>query len=206
MKKLLLLKPFYLVRHGETYANIQNLTCGFLDSQLTPVGRMQAQNVAAFICRLSSIKNIYHSALSRARDTARIINSLLNVNIKEDVNLNEHNFGAWEGLGWDAILKKLELNENPPDGETDEDFFKRMKNTLNKILLIHDNNPPLIVGHGGIFYALAKFYGYNIKYVQNCLLYYFEPNVHQEMPWNTWVAQPFIKPSHFVKDTLYYKG
>ena len=64
----------YLVRHGQTELNVQNILQGWHDSPLTARGREQALATrAAFEARGISFDHAYSSPLGRARHTAGLI-------------------------------------------------------------------------------------------------------------------------------------
>ena len=64
----------YLVRHGQTELNVQNILQGGHDSPLTARGREQALMArAAFAARGVAFDHAYSSPLGRARHTAELI-------------------------------------------------------------------------------------------------------------------------------------
>lgn len=87
----------YLVRHGQTELNVQNILQGWQGSPLTERGREQALTVrTAFAARGVAFDHVYSSPLGRARRTAELI-------IGEDRsialvdNLREWHLGSLEG-------------------------------------------------------------------------------------------------------------
>jgi len=88
------LQHFYMIRHGETEANAARLMAGSLDSPLTPKGRQQAKDTQIIIENLEiKPRAIVHSQLSRARNTAKILNTNLNLPMHEDADLAEWHAG-----------------------------------------------------------------------------------------------------------------
>ena len=63
----------YLVRHGQSEANISNYYQGQLDTHLTQEGFEQAQKVALRFKEINDFDIIYTSDLKRAYDTAKAI-------------------------------------------------------------------------------------------------------------------------------------
>ncbi len=180
-------RHFYMIRHGQTEANAARMMAGSLDSPLTALGRDQAREAAKAVEALS-IKPaaIIHSQLSRARDTAQIINEKLNLPLVEDADFAELHAGDWEGAPYDQCHSLLDGWEDPPGGETIAEFFTRLKRAKNKYLPLYDA-PVLIVCHGGVFRAFAKMHGIENEGVRNCHLYEFEPTPHMEnFPWSAW--------------------
>ena len=182
-------KPFYLIRHGETEANVTHTSAGGgLDSPLTERGRGQAQKVADLIHTLE-IKptKVVHSPMIRAKDTATYINNKLSLLMDEIDDLKEHMLGEWEGQHWDEVFPHLLANVRPEGGENRDDFAERVKKIFHEILDTHDD-PVMIVAHGGTFHSLLHLHDKEyFGSIDNCHLHYFEPsNDLGEMPWRIW--------------------
>ena len=87
----------YLVRHGQTELNVQNILQGWQDSPLTERGREQALATrAAFEARGISFDHAYTSPLGRARHTAELIVGE-NLPIEPVDDLREWRLGTLEG-------------------------------------------------------------------------------------------------------------
>lgn len=179
--------PFYMIRHGESEANAARIMAGSLDSPLTEQGRDQAKTIHAIIEHLKiKPRTIAHSALSRAQETAGIINDVLNVPMIEDPDLAELHAGDWEGVSYDDYPEFLTGWADPPNGETFDEFYERVKGAKNRVLPAH-NSPVLIVAHGGLFRAFGKIYGLDSIGTKNCHLHLFEPHLDRpEFPWIVW--------------------
>ena len=187
--------PFYLIRHGETAANILGKTSGIKDIDLTEKGIKQAEH-AALLFEALDLKDviIFSSPLKRALKTAEIINQGKHELIVLD-QLIERDFGLWEGEEWVVILSKLESGLHPPKGETTLHHIERSLSAFTYILNASASmgTTPLIVSHGGSFYTFGRFYNQTkILSVGNCELYYFHPFSPSEeeenliIPWKTW--------------------
>jgi probable phosphoglycerate mutase len=186
-------KSFYMIRHGETTANVAKVIAGGRnDSPLTDRGRAQAANMASLIHSLPvKPTKILHSPMQRAKHTAQAINKALNLVMHEIDDLREHIFGEWEGKKWEEI-EALVINDiRPKGGESSQDFMNRFRDVMNNIIPEHEG-PIMIVAHGGLFHAFAKLYGHNIEGVDNCQLHFFEPN-------DNYIGIPW-KISHFIAD------
>lgn len=178
-------RHFYMIRHGETEANAARLMAGSLDSPLTENGKNQAKSVQPILKSLTvKPQIIVHSQLSRARDTAGILNEALKVPMTEDPEFAEMCAGEWEGVPYEQCRFMMKDWASAPGGETFEDFFARIKRAKNRILG-HQSAPPLIVSHGGVFRAFWKIYGLHSEGVKNCVLYEFKPHNSQAgiFPW-----------------------
>lgn len=194
-------KPFYLIRHGESEANAAQLAVGGgIDSQLTEKGINQAKTLAPYMDTLE-IKPavVHHSTMSRAKDTAHILNEPLNLKTHEWYNLREHEIGDWENQPWDIVHPLLADKVLPPNGETYSVFAQRIQSVFTDILNQSDDLP-MIVCHGGVFHALGLIYEYGISPIQNCHLHYFEPeNLFDQFPWR--VTQFDIERNKLVQNS-----
>lgn len=187
------LKPFYLLRHGESEANLrQAVAGGNLDSPLTERGIQQAKDLARQIEYLQVKPScIYHSPLSRAAETARLVNQSLGLEMIVRPDLKEHIFGDWENKPWSAIKIMIDKGVEPPNGETYLDFTKRVQSAFNTILSEDHSSPPLLVAHGGIFNAIARLYDQKFGEIENCILHYFVPlSDNQAFPWEITLLKP----------------
>ncbi len=181
-------KHFYMIRHGETEANRARIMAGSLDSPLTDKGKKQAERVQNIVISLEiKPKAIIHSHLSRARDTASIINQALNVPLHEEKDIAELNAGDWEGVPYEECAELLTGWPTPPNGESFTEFCSRIKRGKEKILTNY-NSPALIVSHGGVFRAFGGLYGLKTPGVfKNCHLYEFLPDAkNKKFPWKVW--------------------
>ncbi|MFG3245633.1 bifunctional RNase H/acid phosphatase [Streptomyces sp. NPDC048187] len=96
---------FVLLRHGETPLTPQKRFSGSggSDPSLSPVGREQAEKVAASLARRGTIEAIVASPLARTRETAGIVAARLGLDVAVDEGLRETDFGAWEGLTFGEV-------------------------------------------------------------------------------------------------------
>jgi len=92
----------FLIRHAESEWNKVGKIQGHSDTDLSEKGRAHAKLLARWLKR-ESIKIIYTSHLTRAKETARILNDELNVPVIEEEKLTEIGFGCWEGKTHEEI-------------------------------------------------------------------------------------------------------
>ena len=183
------LKPFYMIRHGQTEANAARVMAGHTDSPLTALGREQAAK-ARDIMKALNIKpaGVFHSHLSRARDTALILNEWIGAPIFEDPDLAESHAGDFEGAPYE-ICGELMFNGWPevPNGESPQAFFTRVKRGKSKAIAQY-NDPVLIVCHGGVMRAFGALYGLPTPgKFKNAHLYEFHPATAQKtFPWDVY--------------------
>ncbi len=156
------MNQLYLVRHGENTANLtKELSHRRVDYSLTAKGVLQAEQTARYF-KAQRIDEIYTSPLKRARETAVIIASQLNLPITEIEAFREVNVGSLEGRPVTQMLWN-EHNEiihawfqgRPearfPGGENHLELIDRFTRALIPILVQGNDRKILLVGHGGTF-------------------------------------------------------
>jgi 2,3-bisphosphoglycerate-dependent phosphoglycerate mutase len=144
----------YLARHGETDWNRERRLQGDTDIPLNSTGRQQAAKLAE---RLKGVHldMVYSSTLSRSRDTAEIVRG--DVPLKSLAGLNERRIGKFEGKKLDRRSDPATAQEYPkrsrdPDDELDggeslNQFYERVRTTIEYIRSQHSSGAILIVGH-----------------------------------------------------------
>lgn len=145
-----------LIRHGETDYNLQSRYCGFSNPPLNNKGIWQAKRLAVRLEDIS-IEKVYSSDSKRAYETAEII--FKNKPIERFPDFREMNFGIFEGLKYDEIMKKYPeiykqwINSpkktNIPGAETLSKLSKRVKEKVASILSHHKEKTIAIVTHAG---------------------------------------------------------
>ena len=157
---------FYYLRHGETDWNIIRRRQGQTDIALNDRGRAQAQ-ASVFLLHELGIQTIVASSLSRARETADIINHELGVDLMIDERLQEICFGSGEGKTLDVIKSEAETApENyifgtifPFPLARDAEDIGLFHDRVKKAVLEHlgsRQGPVLFVSHGGVFLSLQN--------------------------------------------------
>ena len=88
----------YVIRHGQTDANLHHELQGRRDVPLNEQGREQARRVRALLNERGILfDRVYSSPLGRAVETARIVAGG-NVPVKTDDRLLEMDYGPYEGM------------------------------------------------------------------------------------------------------------
>jgi len=177
--------PFYMIRHGESEANVAQYASGHVDVALTEKGIAQAYAAQKIIDSLELKPSvIIHSHLQRARNTARILNENLKLPIVEDPLIAEQHYGDWEGQPWELTRQPTRDGIDPPNGERHVDFHQRVRGAITSFIETHPD-PVMIVCHGGVFRALGALYSQPIHGIENCSLHHFEPETaNAAFPWN----------------------
>lgn len=112
----------YLCRHGQTAFNREHRLQGQRESDLTPLGRLQAGAMAELLHELIARDppapwRIVASPLRRARDTAQAIGARLGLPVEFDDRLMELTVGDWEGR------LRAELAREHPEAFADREWF-----------------------------------------------------------------------------------
>jgi broad specificity phosphatase PhoE len=150
-----------LLRHAESIGNIESRWQGQSDFELTDTGRAQVNALAErWQSEDARFDLILTSPLLRARETAEIIASALDVNVESEPLLMERDVGEYAGLTALELRNRYRLPEfyTPYDsvggsGEGDWELFLRAGLALHNLLKREPGNY-LIVSHGGLLNQL----------------------------------------------------
>ena len=139
----------YLVRHGQTELNVQNILQGWHDSPLTARGREQALATrAAFEERGVTFDHVYSSPLGRAQHTAElIVGEGQPVELVDD--LREWHLGSLEGTS-NCEMPAQPWGDYPATfgGESEAQLRARMVAALSRIMARSQHECVLAVSHG----------------------------------------------------------
>ena len=98
-----LMQRIYLVRHGQTEWNAMQRFQGQRDSDLSGLGRQQAEQSGRLLAGLG-IQALFSSPLERARQTAEIVNRHLELPLVIDDRIKEWDCGDWSGHLREEVL------------------------------------------------------------------------------------------------------
>jgi broad specificity phosphatase PhoE len=151
-------KKIYIVRHGQTDFNLQNIVQGSgVDSSLNPRGLVQAE---AFFDHYRNVAfdKIYTSTLKRTKQT---VQKFLDLGIPAEAlaGLNEISWGNKEGYKitpdedqyYHYMLKQWQLGNTAlriEGGESPDDVVVRMKPAVDHIMNKTEENTVLVCMHG----------------------------------------------------------
>ncbi len=163
-----------ITRHGQTIANAQKIYQGQLDGELSEIGKNQAAKLATRILEIHTIAPItaiYSSPLKRAYDTARIIQTKIQLPISTHDNLKEAYLGKLEG----QTVKVDDFDNLDNSFETFDKLCVRATNFLQLCKDTHTQTDTLlIVAHGGLNKALLCSMIGTTEYIdfaqQNCCI------------------------------------
>ena len=94
-----------IVRHGETAWNTANIFRGRVPVPLSEVGIKQADQVGEYLSK-RKINSVYCSPLDRAVQTALAIAKPQSLTPQPVEELNDQDFGEWEGIALEAVKRK----------------------------------------------------------------------------------------------------
>ena len=165
---------FYLVRHGESVANRDNIVGGHFDSPLTEKGEEQARQTKKLFANIH-FDDAYSSDLLRASQTGAIIYGKEVPAGHQLFDLRERNFGRLEGKSADEWMQLNRNYENKYSQlpfeertkynyadfiESDKSVGDRFVKTLREIAQTHVNQTVLIATHGGDIRVILMQLGY----------------------------------------------
>ena len=144
----------YLIRHGETNQNKNNIVQGRMDNPLNDTGKNQAIVIADwFNAEKIAFDVLYTSPLQRAKQTALFIQEKQHCPLRIEDDLIERNFGAYDGKMIEADYFEQVLNETIPEMEKHHDLEQRVNSVLEKIANKHQNQTIGIVCHSHVIKA-----------------------------------------------------
>lgn len=149
-----MMTKIYLVRHGETNWNVQGIIQGQTDVPLNDIGKHQALQCGEYLSK-KDFDMIISSPLKRAKESAEIINGILNLPIIYNENLKERYFGIAEGNSKNNLIKRYP-NQVYPGQESRLALNKRVMMELNKIIENHPNKRIIIVAHGAVINSMLS--------------------------------------------------
>ena len=147
-----------LIRHGEPMREAEGRCYGRLDVGLSDTGRKQTQVKIGLIRNLSAVA-LYTSPLRRAMESAAVAGACLALQPVLAPDLQEINFGCFEGLTYTEIEKLYPEEfrlwmERPaeikfPQGESFAEVKARVLRFKEFLLSTHAGEAVVLVSHGG---------------------------------------------------------
>jgi|GEM_PF-1545687 len=170
-------KKFYFIRHAQTDANAQGLMCGGeWDIPLNNIGIEQVSLARPVFEKLGDeIDKLLVSPMVRTKTTANLLNKNMQLPIEYVEGLREWCVGDWEKKPWDDVPNPFNTTEDPPNGESREEFEKRVISTINLNLEKSDDRSPLFVSHGAVAHTLFTYMGVDTPFIKNSTIYTLTP-------------------------------
>ena len=145
----------YLVRHGETVDNVNQIMQGQTQGELTENGVQQARQVSED-CKEKPLDAVLASDLKRAVDTARIIAEPHGLEVLTTPLLRERDWGDFTG----RYIPDLKGEVWPDNVESLENLLSRAGEFITYVKTTFPGKQVLAVGHGIINKAIqAVYYG-----------------------------------------------
>ena len=141
----------YLVRHGETVDNVNQILQGQTPGMLNDKGREQAQEVALRM-KDAKIDAFVSSDLYRSIETCEIIAEPHGMQVRTTPLLRERDWGSFTG----KFIPDLKDKTWPDDIETLADMKTRASKFMEWLKAEYPNKVVLAVGHGIINKAIQK--------------------------------------------------
>jgi len=146
----------YLVRHGQTAWNKEEIFRGRTDVPLNETGLREAQLAGEYF-REMEIHAIYSSPLLRAWETAQKIAGVQRLEVRSLQGIIDMCFGEWEGQSLKDVQEKdgqrfQQWKNEPhlvkiPGGETLDEVRDRAMAVLEKTIKSHSGKTLLFVSH-----------------------------------------------------------
>jgi phosphoserine phosphatase len=146
----------YVVRHGQTAWNKEEIFRGRSDVPLNETGLREA-SLAAEYFRGRGIQAIYSSPLARAWQTAQKIAGVVGQKVFPLQGINDMSFGTWEGKPIGDVQKNdgqryAQWVEAPhllriPGGESLDEVRDRALAALEEVIRTHEGKAVVLVSH-----------------------------------------------------------
>ncbi|MCR4851967.1 MAG: histidine phosphatase family protein [Prevotella sp.] len=144
----------YLVRHGETFDNVNKIMQGQTQGELTETGREQALQLAKRL-RNWHVDAFVSSDLRRSIDTCRLLAEPHGMDVVQTPLLRERDWGSFTGL----YIPDIPLNDPwPTDIESLEELKARASRFLDFVRQNYQGKTVVAVGHGIINKAIQAVY------------------------------------------------
>jgi len=149
----------YLVRHGETFDNVNQIMQGQTQGELTATGIRQAEELAERMS-LEPLDVFVSSDLKRSIDPCRIVAQKHGKQVVQTPLLRERDWGSFTG----RYIPDLKDEVWPDDIESIEALRARASRFLDFIRTLFPNQNVFAVGHGIINKAIqAEYFGKPMK-------------------------------------------
>ena len=156
----------YITRHGETKWNLEGRMQGSGNSDLTEKGIADAIKLGEYLNDVE-FNRIYSSPLGRAVETSKCIKNNRDIEIIYLDELKEMSFGVWEGMDKDLVIENYpeqynnfwyntEAYEPVENGESFDELFNRIQNSLDYICKNEKEGNVLVVAHAVVIKAILS--------------------------------------------------
>ncbi|WP_267641566.1 histidine phosphatase family protein [Haloarchaeobius amylolyticus] len=158
-----------LARHGRTVWNHERRIQGWAPAPLDETGREQARALGAHLAETYDVTRLVASDLRRTKETARLVNHALDVDVTFSRDWRERDFGVYQGMGYEALFEGypefavgetgIAAAETEPEGG--ETLLEARDRVLTGWQAVVDSLSPdetvVVVTHGGPLYVLLGY-------------------------------------------------
>ena len=143
------------VRHGESEGNARRIMQGWLDTELSETGVLQAEAVARRLASAGATR-LYSSSLRRAHQTADRISAATGLPVEPLDGMREYNLGEGQGLTWDEVVARFGISDANwgtgliPGEEGMVAFYDRLALVFDELAERHRADTAIVVSHGGV--------------------------------------------------------
>ncbi|WP_234571449.1 histidine phosphatase family protein [Rhodohalobacter sp. 614A] len=164
----------FIARHGETDYNRNGLLQGRgIDAPLNETGQSQARHLAEYLSSYEST-SVVSSSLRRAWETASFYEEKTDLTLQKNNDLDEMDFGDFEGIAMTEIAKELDDFQNGwrkgdislriPGGESPKEVFERADAAARSYISEADSQTVMLFIHGRLIrILLSEWLGYGLK-------------------------------------------
>lgn len=183
----------YLIRHGESQANIDRVYAGHVDTPLTERGVEQAASIRLILEKIP-FDRVYSSDLARAWDTQK--NALPGAVCQTTPLLREFDVGSLAGQSfvWHKDKIAMDRDYTPYGGESPEMVCARLGRFLEMLELAPCDNVAAFTHHGVVVCMMRKILGdgfdSSLLHSSNCSVHVFE---YTDGKWRL-LAWNYMKP------------
>lgn len=158
------LAQLILVRHGVTQANIALRYQGQKNLPLSDLGREQIVALEEILSDITP-SCVVSSGLARAKESAKLLPAIRDVQQMSDARLNEFHYGRWQGLSDLEVESRYPEDkaswrtmgaERPiPDGESISELLGRVSASLSELWeYARSRGPVIVVAHDVVIRAI----------------------------------------------------
>ncbi|MDZ7717242.1 MAG: histidine phosphatase family protein [Balneolaceae bacterium] len=164
----------FIARHGETDYNRKGLLQGRgIDAPLNELGKSQAKYLSEYLATYEAT-SIISSSLTRAWQTASFYEEKTDLTVQKNKDLDEMDFGDFEGVYMNEISKELNDLQNGwksgdvslkiPGGESPKEVFERADEAARSYINEADSQTVMLFVHGRLIRVLlSEWLGYGLK-------------------------------------------
>jgi broad specificity phosphatase PhoE len=150
----------YMIRHGETANNGNDVVCSKVDNPLSEKGKGQAREAHKIYKALLSegkITNttpIITTGKKRTNETAELFTNRSDFAISD--GFMERGFGKWDGVLTNQLNDEFGSDFTPPGGENRAAHQKRIEPALKECIERAKSGPVIVVSHTGTMSRVAN--------------------------------------------------